>query len=338
MLDYGVSEADVLGMRRLTEQGEPWDAAAERLADGHRAAAAEAVRTRRAEAAADEYREEVAILMFAQMPLADGTRKRALYDRIAEALAAVNSLQPLWFERFDVPFECGALVGWLVLPEQLPARGAVVVFGGQSGWGAAYSRYADQFREAGIATLLVEGPGQGLTRLQHGVMLDVDIARAYSRFVDVALTDDRIEGHVGLLGNSMGGLFAAKTAAADRRVAACCVNGAPARASLFEFRSFVEQAAAMLGTNDTSVIQANFDRISFDSTDETIECPVMVLHGGRDILFPDVEVQMPFFDAATVDKTVRVWADGDHTIYNHAVERTHLVAEWFAPYVSRITG
>ncbi|MGY2487996.1 serine aminopeptidase domain-containing protein [Cupriavidus sp. CP313] len=58
--------------------------------------------------------------------------------------------------------------------------------------------------------------------------------------------------------------------------------------------------------------------------------PVIVLHGGADPLVK-LEDQQPFLDAAlTDDVTLRIWPDGEHTIYNHAAERTALVADWFA--------
>jgi hypothetical protein len=44
-----------------------------------------------------------------------------------------------------------------------------------------------------------------------------------------------------------------------------------------------------------------------------------------------LEDQQPFLDAAVnPDATLRVWDDGEHTIYNHAAERTAFVADWFA--------
>ncbi|WP_369646522.1 hypothetical protein [Variovorax sp. V118] len=34
--------------------------------------------------------------------------------------------------------------------------------------------------------------------------------------------------------------------------------------------------------------------------------------------------------ATNPDVTLRVWEDGEHTIYNHAAQRTAFVADWFA--------
>lgn len=43
----------------------------------------------------------------------------------------------------------------------------------------------------------------------------------------------------------------------------------------------------------------------------------------------------PFLEGTGADKTLRVWPDGDHTIYNHCQERTSFVADWFADKLAR---
>ncbi|WP_326835127.1 bifunctional 3-(3-hydroxy-phenyl)propionate/3-hydroxycinnamic acid hydroxylase [Amycolatopsis rhabdoformis] len=341
MLDYGMDFADVLELQHLTAAGTPWDTAAEDLADRHWRRAADADQDGRTVTADEAYRSAIACLVFAQMAFNfDTERKRALYSRLttavgaraaalsAAAVRASGAPRPPRCQQVEIPFAGGRMFGWLLLP---PGRvlGTVVVCGGQSGWGPAYLRQADALNRRGLAALLAEGPGQGRTRLEGGVLLDTDVRAAYRGFVD-HLVERGDCGPVGLWGNSNGGLYAATTAASDPRVAAVCVNGAPARPHLPTFRSYVEQAAAMLGTSDRASIQRTFDRISLRPEDR-IDCPVLVLHGGQDPLV-SLDDQQPFLDAAAHhgDATLRVWDDGEHTIYNHSSERSALVADWFA--------
>jgi alpha-beta hydrolase superfamily lysophospholipase len=49
-------------------------------------------------------------------------------------------------------------------------------------------------------------------------------------------------------------------------------------------------------------------------------CPVLVLYGGTEPIIT-LSDQQPFLDAA-VDAALRVWDDGEHTIYNHSAEQT----------------
>jgi alpha-beta hydrolase superfamily lysophospholipase len=329
MYDYGVLPDDIAAMQASTAEGTAWDIAAEALADAQEERARQAVRADHRLTAVEAYRAAAADLVFAQMAFNDDTqRKRTLYARLSGVLSTVSGLLGDRFTKLELPFGEGHLVGWLVRPPG-DANGTVVVFGGQSGWGAAYWRYADALAARGLATVLAEGPGQGETRMRHRVLLDVDVPAAYGTFVEHVLRDPSLGSAVGIAGNSLGGLYAALTAAADDRVRACCVNGAPARPALLGHRSFDEQAAAMLGTDDADRITANFDRLAFDPGRAHIGCPLLVLHGGHDVLF-DLDAQRPFLDGAGADQTLRVWPDGDHTIYNHCHERTSFVADWFA--------
>ncbi|WP_216216847.1 alpha/beta hydrolase family protein [Amycolatopsis aidingensis] len=325
MLDNGVDYADVLAMQRHTAAGIAWDKAAEELATMQLERARTAECGGHPVTAFAAYRAAAADFLFAQMAFNfDGARKRALYEAFTRAVGHAAVLADPPWQREEVPFAGGLMNGWLLRPTTTPS-GVVIVFGGQSGWGAAYLPQADALLRRGMAVLLAEGPGQGESRLRHGILLDVDVRSAYSAFVDRAFT---VAPRVGLWGNSLGGLYAATTAAADSRVSAVCVNAAPAQPRLQRFRTFVEQAAAMLGTSDTDVIQNNFDRIAFRPGVDWIRCPLLVLHGGADPIV-SLEQQQPFLDAAH-DATLRVWEDGEHTIYNHAQERTAYVADWFA--------
>ncbi|WP_321880958.1 alpha/beta hydrolase family protein [Paraburkholderia bannensis] len=330
LLDCGMEFADAQALFQRTSAGEEWDEVAESLAQAqldraaHAAGAGCHVTAREAQAAA------IADLLFAQMAFNhDNARKRALYDRLVGATQQLCEWSEGRMTRVEVPFEQSRLAGWLVRPRARQALGTVLVFGGQSGWGVAYLPIARALAKRGLATLLAEGPGQGETRMRQGVHVDVNVEAAYSQFISFILNDATL-GQPGIWGNSVGGLWAARTAAADARIRACCVNGGLAAPTLLPFRTFAEQAAAMLGTDDEDAIRSNFERMSFRPTRDRIACPLLVLHGGADPLVK-LEDQQPFLDAAqSADASLKVWEDGEHTIYNHSAERTAFVADWFA--------
>ncbi len=335
LLDCGMDYADASALHARTSMGAPWDVTAEALADAQFERAARAADAGHLITAADAQAMGMADLLFAQMAFnADLPRKRSLYARLHEAACRFSDWSDKGIERVELPFAGAHLIGWLVRPTGRAVRGTVIVFGGQSGWGFAYWPIARALAARGLATLLAEGPGQGETRLEQRIFVDVDVAAAYRRFVDHVAADASL-GRVGIWGNSVGGLWAASTAASDPRIAACCVNGALAAPTLLPFRTFVEQAAAMLGNDDSDAIAANFARMRFVPERDRIACPLLVLHGGEDPLIR-LEDQQPFLDAAAPgDVTLKIWPDGEHTIYNHAAERTALVCDWF---VERLTS
>ncbi|MFB9269472.1 alpha/beta hydrolase family protein [Bradyrhizobium erythrophlei] len=335
MIDYGIDYASAVELFARTSAGEPWDEAAEAIATRHLARAAEAVLAGHVVTSSEALADGIAALIFAQMAFnSDVERKRTLYRDLVRACLKLTEVYDLPLQRVEIPFAGARLIGWLVRPAAIPIRGTVVIFGGQSGWGMAYLQAARALAKRGLAALLAEGPGQGETRLEQHIYLDVDVPAAYQALVSY-VTEQPELGRPGIWGNSYGGLWAAKTAARDKRIAACCVNGSFARPRLLPFRTAFEQSAAMLGTEDEARINRNFERMSFEPGVDQIACPLLVLHGGADPLVQQSD-QSPFLDGATTkDKTLRIWPDGEHTIYNHGRERTSFVADWFTSRLSQ---
>lgn len=330
LLDCGMDFADAQALFQRTSAGEEWDQVAEALAQAQLDRAAQAADAGCRVTAMEAQSAALADLLFAQMAFnGDSPRKIALYSRLTAATRQLCEWSEGRMQRVEVPFAHGQLIGWLVRSRAAQARGTVLVFGGQSGWGVAYLPIARALARRGLATLLAEGPGQGETRISQGILVDVDMEAAYSQFVSFIVNDPTL-GAPGIWGNSVGGLWSARTAAADARIRACCVNGGLAAPTLLPFRTFAEQAGAMLGTDDETAIGENFRRMSFRPERDRIACPLLVLHGGADPLVKPEDLQ-PFLDGAdSADATLRVWEDGEHTLYNHTAERNAVVADWFA--------
>ncbi|WP_405892124.1 alpha/beta hydrolase [Streptomyces sp. NBC_00104] len=327
LTDCGMDLADARRLLADTSAGIPWQDAAALVADVQLERARSAEASGHSTTASQAYRFASAALMFAQMAYqSDTAEKRELYARHTAATAA---LAPR-VERVEITHRGGVLGGWLSLPEAAPPRATVIVWGGLSGWGAAYLALADAYTARGLACLLAEGPGQGESRLRHGLYVDEHVTDGFARFVDLVEADPRLDGAIGVQGVSFGGLFAAHLAAADPRVGAVVVNGAPAVPTVPEFRTAREQMAAVVGTDDLVRVAEVMNGLRFDPDKHRIGCPLLLLHGGRDPL-ARYEDQEPFLHAADpATSTVRIWPDGEHTLYNHAAERDALTGDWFS--------
>jgi alpha-beta hydrolase superfamily lysophospholipase len=334
LIDYGMNHADARALLDGTAGGRPWAELAGELAD-HRTRAAEiALAAGHRLTAVQSARWATGAALFAQMAESDDTpMKRELYGRYVALVRQVADLSEPPMERIEVPYRHGRLVGWLRLPPTGEITATVVVWGGLSGWGAAYLRGADALAARGLACLLAEGPGQGEPRLTDQVYIDEDVIDGFARFLDVVCDHPRLggtAGTVGVQGNSFGGLFAAHLAARDRRVGACVVNGSPSAPRLPPFRTERAQFTAAFGTDREDQLTAVLNGLRFDPARHPIACPVLVLHGDADPLVNDPAIQQPFADAAGERGRLRVWPGGEHTLYNHAAERDSIVADWFA--------
>lgn len=330
LTDCGMDPADARRLLADTTAGIPWQDAAGIIADVQLERARSAEAAEHSTTARQAYRFASAALMFAQMAYqSDTPEKRELYARHTAATAA---LAP-GVEQVEIPYRDGVLGGWLCLPDTAPPRATIIVWGGLSGWGAAYLPVADAYTARGLACLLVEGPGQGESRLRHGLYVDERVTEGFACFVDLVEADLRLGGAIGVQGVSFGGLFAARLAAADPRVGAVVVNGAPAVPTVPEFRTAREQMAAVVGTDDLGRVAEVMDGLRFDPDKYRIRCPLLLLHGGRDPL-ARYEDQEPFLHAADpATSTVRIWPDGEHTLYNYAAERDALTADWFTDHL-----
>lgn len=326
MVDYGMTRDKAQLAHQRVREGRPWDLVLEEMAHEEERLAEVADD---AALARESWHAAAVSLIFAQMAFnADGDRKRELYRRMTQCFARFAALSNYPATKVEVPYRQGTLFGWHFQPVEERTRASVIVLGGMSGWSTAYRSMAEALCARGIACFLVDGPGQGESRLEGGILADEDVASGLSRFVDLALM--RSPGQrIGLWGNSYGGLLAALTAIRDTRVRACCINGAPARTEVPPFRTAQEQLAAMFGCHDPDLLAERVSALVFDGR-VSIACATLVLEGGADALVKPGS-QSAFLEGNTDPRSrLKSWPDGEHTLYNHRDERNTLAADWFS--------
>lgn len=334
MLDYGMDHWDAVALTG-SPASTPWDVTATQLAEAQLERAESAAARGDVETAVACFRRATAAFVFAQMAFNEDTSaKESLYLRMSAAYQAAADLDTdLSVERLAVPFADSHCNAWFVRPPARLVGPAVVIVGGQSGWGPAYHRQAEALARRGLSSVLLEAPGQGETRIVHGLQLDRQVGDAFSATLDVVQELSGHPGPFGVWGNSFGGLIAARAALADSRFGACCVNGAPAQPEPAPFRNAREQSQAMLGVDTDDAVAQVFRDFWIDPDVHRTDAAVLVLHGGLDPLIT-LEQQEPFL-AISDNSTLRVWDDGEHTIYNHSAERTDLVSDWFRSRLSQ---
>jgi len=334
----GMDYADYAELYARVDRGEDWADVAAGLGDRNRERAEQAFHAGHRATAQSWYLFAAACYRAAQVPLPDDDpRKIAVYRKLIRDFGCAGSLSDPPMEHVEIDNDSGAMCGWLMRPP--PHAGSdgvppvVIVLGGFDGWREEYHTGAVQLVQRGLAVLLIDGPGQGETRLMHGLHMDMAVHEAFSAVVDHLLADSRLAPTIGVWGNSMGGYLAALTAAHDDRIAACCVNGGTVRPAeiLDRYPRFITKVMPLLGADDPDQARAELER--YRLTPELLgrlSCPLLVLHGKPDKIFLASNARLLYDNAASVDKTYREWPDGDHCIYNHSHEKHVTVADWFA--------
>jgi alpha-beta hydrolase superfamily lysophospholipase len=326
MLDYGMTGEDCAALVAAAGLG-TWDKVAEELAEAHLLRANAFERSGSRTLAAQEREWAAAAFNIGQLGFdTDTPRRIALYARASEALATAAQTDPV-LRRLEVEASGGGrMYGWeTIVPG---AIGSVVVIGGLSGWGMTFLGLARALAYRGVAAVLAEGPGQGETRMRSPLHLSRAALPEFEPFIGRARGQAR---SVALVGNSFGGLVAANLAATRPDIAALVVNCSPTGLRTPEAPGVRDQVSMTFGLEGDALEAALID-FSFDAEATPLNLPMLILEGGEDKLVPP-GAQLAFLGhRGREDRSVlvRTWADGLHTVYNHANERNCLIASWLA--------
>lgn len=336
LIGNGMDYADVVEFYARVDAGEPWPHAGRALGGHDRRRAEAAHGAGYLESARSWFLYAAACYRVGQVPLHDANpMKKELYSSLIDTFASAGALSLPPIEHINIPWNGGTISGWLLQPATptVARPPVVIVVGGFDGWREEYHVGAEYLADRGLAVFLVDGPGQGESRLFGGLHMQLGVERAFSTVIDHLLADPRLSDRVGIWGNSMGGYLAALVACTDERVTACCINGGTVRPveTVERFPRFVSKVQLLLGIENPDEALATMRNFVLDlPTLARLRCSLLALHGTPDRVFLVDNARALFEGAGSADKTWREWPDGDHCIYNHSHEKHSLVSDWFA--------
>lgn len=330
LLGGGMRYDDTLMLHGFGEQGIAWQDGARWLGDRNMrlAESAQSVVTARL-----FFRYASTCYRFGQVALpVDVDEKRALHARMVDAFGRAAVLDTPATEKHEIAWNGGKLCGWLMRPPGVVQPPVVIVIGGFDGWREEYHAGAAHLVDRGIAAFLADGPGQGETRLRFGLYLDPEFHLAFSAMAAYLRADPRLMGRVAIWGNSLGGFLAARTVTADQQFAAVCINGGSIRPMELpeRFPRFWTKVEALTGAGNKDEARAILVQLDLTGRAHKIECPLLQLHGEPDTVFLLENARRLYDEASSADKTLHIWPDGDHCIYNHTEEKHAIVGDWFA--------
>lgn len=323
---YGATWADANLLRTRTAAGESWLEAGLDIAEGIIGTLGpEASEASRINAL---FRASAMVRMAQMMMVVDTDERRGLFER---ASALYHEAARRARDRFPFKLETqgGTIAGW-VHPAKGERVGLVVTLGGIEGWSMDLADLARWHTERGMEVWAIDGPGQGESRLVHRHYLTEAWRETYDEVLDHVRT--AAEGlPVGISGMSMGATFALEIAARTPWLAGCCANGGPGSGAtlLGQQEAKVPKKRMMCGPEATPQFTDHvWSAIELTRVGPRVTCPVLLVHGGRDPLIRDEEMEEVFASIGSVDKRMLVFEDGDHCIYNHADDRYNAKADW----------
>ena len=261
----------------------------------------------------------------------DQAQMRAAHAKAVECRRlALPHLRPPG-ERVEIPYQGSHLAGILRRPTGVPRPPALVMIPGLDSAKEELEAYELPFLARGIATLLVDGPGQGEAEYTFPIRADYEVpAKA---IVDWLCGRADVDAkRIGVWGVSLGGYYSARAAAFEKRIRACVALAGPYDwgaiwEGLPELTREAFRVRSHLRTEDEA---RHFARtLSLEGVARQIACPLFLVTGKLDRIIPWQDAQRL---AAEVSGPVEllVIEDGNHVANNRPYRYRPQTADWMA--------
>jgi 2,6-dihydroxypseudooxynicotine hydrolase len=238
-------------------------------------------------------------------------------------------------ETVAIPYDGITMRGLMRRPADVARPPVLLMIPGLDSVKEELQATADYFLRRGVATLAIDGPGQGEMEFER------DIEPAYEKPAGAAIDwleqrDDVDASQLGVYGVSLGGYYAVRVAATDPRVRATIeLAGTYSLASQWEQRSVVSRDAFIKrsGARDDAEARELAKRIDMEGLGARISRPILLLHGKKDPIAPfDGAVRLA---AETRTAELVAYEDGNHAMTNRAFESRVLMSDWMAAQLAR---
>ena len=234
-------------------------------------------------------------------------------------------------ERVEMPYEDKWLAGILRKPAGVERPPVLVFACGLDSCKEETDAYEQPFLARGIATLAFDGPGQGEAEYDFAIRGDYEVAgKAVIDFIETRRDLDAAR--VGIAGISLGGYYAPRSAAFDKRIKAClslsgpydwgqCWDGVPdLTREAFRVRSkssTLDEARRKAAT------------LTLAGVAHRITCPIYIMTGALDRIVPPKDAER-LAGEAKGPVVLNIVAEGNHIANNRAYRWRTQAADWMA--------
>jgi dipeptidyl aminopeptidase/acylaminoacyl peptidase len=231
-------------------------------------------------------------------------------------------------ERIEIPFEGGAqLVGNLRRPAGDPAP-LVLLFPGLDSTKEEFFGWENVFVSRGLATFSLDGPGQGETGLTTLIYPNYEAA-ATATLDALAGREDVDLDRVGAAGVSLGGYYAPRAAAYEKRIKAVVgISGA------FDFgecwpslpQQTRETVAHHTGAASDDEARAKASELNLREAAPLLDQPFLAITGRLDRLIPWEQTERQAREAQNGEFVL--YDEGNHVCNNIGYKYRPLTADW----------
>ncbi len=236
--------------------------------------------------------------------------------------------------RVEIPFGEKSLPGYLHLPARrssgkLPC---LLAIDGMDGFKEMqHSLYGDRFFERGIASLAIDGPGQGECTVRDIHVTGTNFKDAGRAALAWMRAQPEIDpDRIAVRGVSFGSLWATQVASVDDRIKGCSVEFVchePGGNTIFNMASptFKLRFMYMAGYEDEEEFDKFAETITWQGVGEGIKCPYLVIAGEDDPLSP-IEYTYQLLNTIKSPKQLLLYQGEEHGL--HTTTSSALGPHW----------
>ena len=338
----GIDVNDFESVLASTTEWAEWGPAWHRVGDMHLALAEAAERDGRRETATAAFQRAAwsshlgKFLWFEDVALHDALSERT----VATYARAVPYLDPPG-ERIEAPFEGTVIPGILRRPRGRGPGSAsaasvgiarpplVLLVPGLDSVKEELFTIENEFLRREMATLTIDGPGQGENAPRFPIRADwstvvtplLDHLVMHDCGVDLA--------RVGFMGISMGGVYGPHAAAKERRIKALVALAGPYDlAECWPALNPLTRGGYRFYTKsrDEDEAFAKAKALTLAGVLSDVRCPMLVIHGAQDRLFPPAQAERIVREAPNA--TLLLYPDGNHVCNNIPYKYRPAMADW----------
>lgn len=325
-----------------------WAAVADRLIAS---AEADEAAGRRIGAAATYYRASLYTSQSERLQSPKWEGRNAAYQKSIDLLLKHVELSGAPFTRVEVPYEGSSLPGYFLRAQSAHgAPGPVVIQ-----WNGLdstkemmyYSGFPQELAKRGISTLMVDTPGSGEALRLRGLTARFDTEAWAAACVDWLETRDDVDAdRIGLVGWSLGGYYAPRAAAFEKRLKLVVAWGANHNWGAVQLARanregenpvphYWDHVQWVWGAANRDEFFEIADRVHLDGVVELITVPFLITHGIGDRQIP-VKYAHQSYEQATASpkRELRIFTEEEGGTEHISIDNMPVVGAWIADWVA----
>lgn len=332
-IDYNDFVRTTAGIERWTQWLDAWTTTGEMHAD----LARRAEERGRTVSAGEAYVRAALCFHFAKFVwMLDMERYRAAADRAVASLYAAHRLLDPMAERLEIPFDGVAMAANLRRPLQPARPPLVLLLPGLDSTKEEFFYWEEVFLTRGMATLSLDGPGQGETGYRTHIRPDYEVAVSATLDALAGRSDLALE-RVGAAGVSLGGYYAPRAAAFEPRLRAVAAIGGP-----YNFGDCWDGLPSLTretfahhsGAASDAEARERAARLDLADVLARVRQPFLVVFGKLDRVIPWPQAERVAAGAPRGELVM--YPEGNHVCNNIPYKYRPLVADWMRDHLDDV--